>query len=202
MNKTKSLLRILAALMLSAMASSAQQTPYLYRIALKGTSYQTNAPGTTFVPIPLSEQVLLADVAQAGGVDPSTLALVYHIQNSGLGDTIDVVNRTDGSTLVNLFGLYFGDDNSLGRTAATNSAITEIKRLDYVYTLNNYTYTSWNSHSMGACFTTKRLQGDALGNTHALIDGQMQWIVNPQNGAGTRICVATFTTTKPFVPGQ
>lgn len=106
------------------------------------------------------------------------------------------------STLVNLFGLYFGDDNSLGRTAATNSTLTEIKRLDYVYTLNNYTYTSWNSHSMGASFTTKRLQTDTHGNTHALIDGQIQWIVNPQNGAGTKICVATFTTTKPFVPGQ
>jgi hypothetical protein len=201
MKISKSLL-LATLLPLAPFLAQAQTTPYLYRITLKGTCYETNATGAEFAALPLTDQILLDDAAQAGGVSPSTLALVYHIQTSGLGDTLDIVDANTGSTLVNLFGFYFGDDSSLGRTAATNSTMTEIKRLDYLYTLNNYTYTSWNSHSMGASFTNKRFLTDTNGNQRAVIDGQMQWIVNPEGSAGTKICTASFTTTVPFVAGQ
>jgi len=80
---------------------------------------------------------------------------------------------------------------TLGRTALTNSAASEVRRVDYIY-------TSQNSHSMGASFTTKRFITDKTGAVHTTIDGQMEWIVNPVGNSNTKVCTATFTTTKPF----
>jgi len=164
----------------------------MFRITLRGTCYQTNTTGTV-AATPITDQSLLQDAAAAGGVDWRTLALVYHIQGSGFGDTIDVVNASTGAVATTLYGLFFGDNSNqdLGRTALTNNIGTEVRRLDYIY-------TSQNSHSMGACFTTKRFQGDARGNVRATFDGQMSWIVNPVGAAGTKVCTASFVTTKPF----
>lgn len=195
-NMTKALALSIAGLLLSQLHLRAQ-SPYLYLITFQGVCYQKNSSGN-LAPVPLTQQTFLQDVAQAGGVDPKTLVLVYHIQGSGLGDTIDVVNASTGSTLVNLFGLYFGD--TLGRTAATNATATVVRRVDYIYTQQNYTYTSWNPDAMGAAFTTKRFQTDAQGNVRTTVDAQMHWIVNPQGNASTKICSGSFTTTKPFTP--
>jgi len=79
----------------------------------------------------------------------------------------------------------------LGRTALTNSPGTEVRRLDYIY-------TSQSSHSLGACFTTKRFQTDGKGNVRATFNGQMQWVVNPVGSAGTKLYTGNFTTTRPF----
>jgi hypothetical protein len=173
------------------------QSPYLYKLTLQGTCYQTNATGN-FAATPVTDKILLQDAAQAGGRSPSSIALVYHLQSSGLGDTIDIVDTNTSSTLVNLFGLYFGDDPTLGRSAATNATQTEIRRLDYIYTQQNTTFTSFNSHSMGAAFTVKRFVTDTNGVTHATIEAQMSWIVNPSGTNGTRLCTANFSTTTPF----
>lgn len=173
------------------------QSPFLYHLTLQGTCYQTNASGN-FVATPLTDQVLLQDAAQAGKVSPTSIALVYHLQGSGLGDTIDVVNASTGSTLANLFGLYFGSDTSLGRTAATNATHTEIRRLDYIYTQQNTTYTSFNTHSMGSAFTVKRILTDTNGITHTTVEAQMSWIANPMGTNGTKLMTASFNTTTPF----
>jgi hypothetical protein len=173
------------------------QSPFLYRLTLQGTCYQTNGSGN-FVATPVTDKVLLQDAARAGNVDPNTIALVYHLQSSGLGDTIDVINASTGSTLANLFGLYFGDDPTLGRSAATNATQTEIRRLDYIYTAQNTTYTSFNTHSMGSAFTSKRYLTDTNGISHVTVEAQMSWIVNPSGTNGTRICTANFSTTTPF----
>jgi len=173
------------------------QSPFLYHMTLRGTCYQTNASGN-FVAVPLTEKTLVDDAAQKGGVSPSSIALVYHLQSSGLGDTIDFVNANTGSTLANLFGLYFGDDATLGRTAATNSTQTEVRRLDYIYTQQNTTYTSYNSHSMGSAFTVKRFLTDTNGVTQTVIEAQMSWIANPSGTNGTKVCTANISTSTPF----
>jgi hypothetical protein len=182
------LLLISAGLQLGASA----QTTFMFHMTLRGTCYQTNTTGKV-VATPITEQTLLQDAATAGGVDWKSLALVYHIQGSGFGDTIDVVNASTGVVGTTLYGLFFGDNSTqdLGRTALTNNIGTEVRRLDYIY-------TSQNSHSMGACFTTKRYQSDNGGNLRALYEGTMQWIVNPVGNAGTKVCIAKFNTTKPF----
>lgn len=173
------------------------QSPFLYHLTLQGTIYQTNSSGN-FVAMPISDKILVQDAAQASGVSPSSIALVYHLQSSGLGDTIDFVDASSGKTLANLFGLYFGDDPTLGRSASTNATQTEIRRLDYVYTQQNTTYTSFNTHSMGSAFTVKRFVTDTNGVTHATIEAQMSWIVNPSGTSGTKLCTANFNTTTPF----
>jgi hypothetical protein len=161
-------------------------------MTIRGACYQTNAAGN-IVASPITETTLLEQAAQAGGVDPKTLALVYHVQGSSFGDTIDVVNASSGAVATTLYGLFFGDDSVqlLGRTALTNSPGNEVRRLDYIY-------TSQNSHSMGASFTTKRFLTDAKGNVHTTINGRMEWIVNPTGANGTQVCIANFTTTRPF----
>jgi hypothetical protein len=172
--------------------TSFSQTAFMFKITLRGTCYQTNSTGVV-VATPVTDQTLLQDAAAAGGVDWHTLALVYHIQGSSFGDTIDVVNASTGAVDNTLYGLFFGDNTvqNLGRTALTNSPGTEVRRLDYIY-------TSQNSHSMGACFTTKRFQTDAHGNVRVTFNGQMQWVVNPVGDTGTKLYTASFTTTKPF----
>ena len=176
--------------------SAFAQSPYFYHLTMQGTCYQTNGSGN-FVATPLNENVLVAEAARAGNVSPTSIALVYHLQSSGLGDTIDIVN-TNGTTVVNLFGLYFGDDASLGRSACTNASQTEIRRLDYIYTQQNTTYTSFNSHSMGSAFTVKRFITDTNGTTQVTIEAQMSWIVNPQGSSGTKLCTVNFNTTTPY----
>jgi len=172
--------------------NASAQSQFLFRITIRGTCYQTNASGN-IVASPITETTLLQQAAQAGGVDPSTLALVYHVQGSSFGDTIDVVNASSGAVATTLYGLFFGDDSvqALGRTALTNSIGNLVRRVDYIY-------TSQNSHSMGASFTSKRFLTDTKGNVHTTIEGQMEWIVNPTGNNGTQVCTATFNTTTPF----
>jgi hypothetical protein len=196
MNLTRHLAAAIA-LFTASQFSALAQSPFLYHLTFQGTCYQTNVTGN-FVATPVTDKILLQDAARAGGISPSSIALVYHLQSSGLGDTIDVVNANTGSTLANLFGLYFGSDATLGRSAATNATRTEIRRLDYIYTQQNTTYTSFNSHSMGAAFTVKRFLTDTNGITHATIEAQMSWIVNPSGTNGTKVCTANFSTTTPF----
>jgi hypothetical protein len=150
------------------------------------------------VSSPITDKILVQDAAQKGGVNPGSILLVYHLQSSGLGDTIDFVDANTGLTLSTLFGLYFGDDASLGRTAATNATQTEVRRLDYVYTQQNTTYTSYNSHSMGAAFTVKRFLTNTNGTSQAVVEAQMSWIANPSGTNGTKVCTASFNTTTPF----
>jgi len=172
--------------------NASAQSQFLFRITIRGTCYQTNASGN-IVASPITETTLLQQAAQAGGVDPSTLALVYHVQGSSFGDTIDVVNASSGAVATTLYGLFFGDDSvqALGRTALTNSIGNQARRVDYIY-------TSQNSHSMGASFTSKRFLTDTKGNVHTTIEGQMEWIVNPTGNNGTQVCTASFNTTAPF----
>ena len=184
-----------------SLAHAQGSAPYLFHMTFRGTCYQTNA-NAQFVSTPITEKDLLLAAAQAGGSsDISTMALVYHVMGSTTyGDTIEILDVNTHQILATLFGLFFGDDASLGRSANTNSTLTEVRREDYIYMFDNTTYTYQNSggHSMGASFTTKRFLGDAQANVHTTIDGEMQWIVNPLSGAGTKVIKGTFTTTRPF----
>lgn len=177
-----------------ALSASNALAQYELRWTFRGTCYETNSSGNV-IATPITEQTILQEFANQGGISNlATVAIVYHLHGNDLGDTIEVVNSSNGSTLTAPFGLFFGDDASLGRSAITNSTATEIRRLDYVYTLNASPHTSPNSHSMGAAFTTKRILTDTSGNPHYTFEGPMSWIVNPQNGVGTRICTGTYTT--------
>ena len=163
------------------------------QISFKGTAYQTNTTGN-IVATPITDQTLLQDRAAMGGItDLSTLAIVYHIAGDEKGDTVEIVNSSNGQKLAFEFGFWFGDDPTLGRSSLTNATKTEVRRVDYIYTLENSTYTFLNSHSMGAAFVTKRFVTDTGGNVRPTIEGTMQWTVNPQSNRSTIVCVGSFT---------
>lgn len=178
------------ALLFLASSGFAQNRFY---VTLRGTSYQTNASGN-LVPVPITEQTLLQQAALSGGTDPSTLALVYHVQGlSGYGDTIEAVNRVSGAASPYLFGFFFGEATTQtpDRVAITNATHTEVRRIDFVY-------TQQNGHSMGSGFLTKRFGADRSGTLHTTVDAKMQWIVLAQGSNGAAMCQATFTTTRPY----
>jgi hypothetical protein len=184
-------------LVLSASPSWAQSIASKVRFTFRGTCYQTNGAGN-IIATPVTEQTLVADRAAAGGVDPATLAIAYHYNADPKGDTVEIVNAATGQTLGLQFGLWFGSDASLGRTTLTNLAKTEIRSVDYIYTLDNSTYTSWNSHSMGAAFVTRRFLSDTNGNVRVVAEGTLQWSTNPTALNSTKVISGTFSTGTPI----
>jgi hypothetical protein len=164
-----------------------------FQIVFTGTCWTTNAAGK-IVPRPVSNATLMADFAAQNGVtDTSWLALAYHVGGNELGDTIEVINRTNGTSIVNgtIFGLYFGED--FGRMALLSGSGKQMKRLEYVY-------TDQNSHSLGSALLTDYYFFDSDGHTNnTVIMGQMQYIIVPDaKHANLKVCNGSFTTTRPW----
>lgn len=180
------------------MTCNAQQ-PYLFKFVFKGVAYQRDSSGN-IVGVPITDQSIIADRAARGGVDPNTLAIVYHLDGDEKGDTVEVVDKNTGQLRVFQFGFWFGDDRTLalGRSALTNSSLTEIRRVDQLFTLNDSAYTSQNGHGMGTAFVTKRFIRDNNGVVHTTIEGPLQWIVAAHGTNGTKICHGTFVASQPL----
>ena len=161
------------------------------QINISGTCYTTDAQGR-IVPTPLNNQTLLQKAAQAGGLtDTSGLGLSYHLNGNPLGDTIEVINRTNGVTLTTLFGLYFGE--SFGRESLLSASHRQMKRIEYIY-------TDQNSHSVGSAFLTDYFFFDTSGKTNAIyVLGQMQWLyLTDSTHTNAQVCAASFTTLSPW----
>jgi hypothetical protein len=197
MNATRLRAAVLLAILIPAIRAFGGQSYYEYKFVFQGTAYQTNSSGN-IVATPITDQTLLADRAAQGGItDLSTVAIVYHIGGDPKGDTVEIIS-TNGTKLAFEFGFWFGDDTSLGRMALTNAPQTEVRRIDYLYTLDTSTYTYSNPDSLGAAFVTKRFLTDTNGNVNATIEGPMSWVVSPQQGRGTIICTGNFTLGTPM----
>lgn len=197
MQSVKALVAIVVISTLCLTAGFTQQQPKVYRLAFKGTAYQRDGSGN-IVGVPLTEQTLLAARA---GANTQDLAVAYILDSDERGDTIEIVNTSTGAKQGQLFALFFGDDRTmqLGRTALTNAAQTEIRRVDQVFTMDNSTYSSQNGHGVGTSFVVKRFVRDTAGNTRATIDVQIQWMVNPWGtNRFAKICHGTFISTEPL----
>jgi hypothetical protein len=150
------------------------------------------------VGTPITEQTLLQDRARQGNItDLSTIAIAYHIDGNSLGDTVEIISSSSGEVIAPEFGLYFGSDASLGRTAVTNALQTAQKRVDYIYTPDNSTYTFDNDDSVGVAMTSKWLV-TTNGATNAVISGVMSWAVEPQGTNGTILCIGSFSLGQPL----
>jgi hypothetical protein len=196
MKLTRAFALAAAALLLGGLGAWGQ--PYTeYKFIFSGTAYQTNASGK-MAGTPLTDQTLLRDRARLGGItDLSTVAIVYHLNGSYLGDTIDVISNANGQVLVTELGLFYGSDGSLGRTAVANAAQTQQMRVDYIYTDNGSTYTFDNNHSIGCCITSKNAVV-TNGMTNAVISGRMSWGVQPQGTNGPILCIGNFSLGQPL----
>lgn len=161
----------------------------LYQFVFRGVSYQTNAAGN-FVTKPINERTLLTAWARAAGrPNVRGLAPVYHVGGNELGDTIEVINTTNGVAVGTLLGLYFGE--SFGRLAVKNANDTQEKRLDYIY-------TDQNSHSIGAATVNKRISANTNGTSRTSASGQMTWEVLPGGLLPAGIVNGNFLTGKAF----
>ena len=187
--------KLTAAVFVCFCCFSAASQPYLFKFVFKGVCYQKDASGNLVVTN-VTDQTLLQDRAAAGGLDPNTLAIVYHLGGDPKGDTIEIIRTSDNVRLALEFGFWFGDDTSLGRLAVTNNAGTEIRRVDQVFTLENSTYTWSNNHGVGSAVTGKRFITDSFGNQHWVFDGRMEWMVNAPSGV--KICSGTFSASQPM----
>jgi hypothetical protein len=194
----KTILAVGACLATGLAFNAHAQTYQEYQFIFSGTVYKTNALGN-IVSTHITEQTLLADRARQGNItDLSSISMVYHINGNSLGDTVEVISNATGQTLATEFGLYFGSDGALGRTAVTNLLQMQQRRIDYIYTFDNSTYTYANSDSVGAAFTYKDYV-KAGSKTNAIINGTMSWDAIPtETNAGPIVCVGTFSLGKPL----
>jgi len=195
--KMRGIFAVIAAVLLLGGLGAMGQTNTEYQFLFSGTAYETNAAGK-MVGTPITDQTLLQDRARLGQISAvSTLAIVYHINGNAMGDTIDIISNATGQVLVTELGLYFGSDGGLGRTAVTNAAQTAQRRIDYIYTDNNSTYTFDNDDSVGGSMTSKYLV-TTNGMTNAMISGMMSWGVAPRGTNGPILCIGKFSTGQPL----
>jgi hypothetical protein len=189
---------ITATVLLFVGCNLSAQTYHEYKFIFSGTAYKTNAAGN-IVATHITDQTLLADRARQGNItDLATISLVYHINGNELGDTIDIISNATGQTLTTELALYFGSDGGLGRTAVTNLLQTQERRVDYIYTFDNSTYTYANSDSVGAAFTYKNFVKQGK-ETNAVITGTMSWDAIPtEANAGSVVCIGTFSLGRPM----
>ena len=186
--KNHVLTMLTVALLGSALSSSAQNK---LQMVISGTCYTTDSQGR-IVAQPISNQTLLQKAADAGGLpDASGLALAYHLNGNTLGDPIEVISRTNGTTLATLFGLYFGE--SFGRESILSASHKQMKRIEYIY-------TDQNSHSLGSALLTDYFFLDSNGNTNATyVLGQVQYLIlTDSTHTNAQVCSATFSTLRPW----
>ncbi len=191
MKNTKLLALAAAAVFLLSAQRAAAAMPNLYQVVISGTSWTTNSAGQ-IVPQALNNATLLKHMADINGIkDYSWWALAYHIGGNDLGDTIDIINRTNGTTLTSLFGLYFGE--AFERKALLSASKRQMKRIEYIY-------TDQSPHSIGSALLTEYYFFDPSGATNnVVVLGQMQWLIIPDNNnPNMRVNSASLTTTRPF----
>lgn len=196
---SKSLLAVLGLACVLPAHSFAQNELLL---TFRGTYYQKDANGN-LLGHPVTEQTWLLEAAEAGGsTNTSGMAIVYHVGGSGFGDTIDVVNRATGATLTSLLGLFFGDPSveDIGHLPVWNAAANQERRVDQVFVFYGGNFEA--TESLGSAFVTKRFQQDAFGNRHDTIEADLNYLALAKGTQPTHMVVGTFTTTRPFVPGQ
>lgn len=156
----------------------------LYAFRFDGLRYETNSAGV-FQRHRVTQQTILEEIARRANL-PTTegMMLAYHVNGNELGDTIDVIDSRTGRVLDTYIGLYFGQ--SFARIGVTNSAGTEVKRIDYVY-------TKQDSHSMGAALVTIRRLGTSPVSP-VFVNGTMDYCWAAREGEQSRIYTGTFRT--------
>jgi hypothetical protein len=188
--KIERLLQIVCAVFLTVGFSARGQNQLV--ITLKGSSATLDSDGH-IVSKPINNNTLLSEFARTHGYGTNTshLGLAYHLGGDQLGDTIEVINRTNGSVVFTLFGLFYGED--FGRTFLVSSSGQQLRRIEYIY-------TSQNSHSVGTAALTDYYVLDGSGNTNmTYVLGQMQYLIQPDTThTNTQVCTVNFNTMRPW----
>jgi hypothetical protein len=188
MSITNRLLKLCTLTLLAGTTALAQNQ---LQVTINGSCSTLDANGK-IVAKPINNQTLLKDFAKSHGLSStSSFTLAYHIRGNDLGDTIDVINRTNGASVFTLFGLYFGED--FARPSLRSASGQQVKRIEYIY-------TDQNSHSLGSALLTTYYWLDGNGNTNSTaVVGQMQYLIAPDaTHTNTQVCSASLLAIKPL----
>ncbi len=192
--KAKILLLTLFGSVLLGSISAGAQDAYQAKFHLLFNGWcVSNGPAGIFVVRPLNNKTILTQYAQSAGLpNIKNLDLIFHFNASALGDAIEIVDTTTSNVLATPFGLYFGEDQSLGRFAITNSFGSQVRKIQYVY-------TGQNSHSMGDAIMAEAFYPDQNNNTtNAIVYGLINYLVAPDGTQNPNICNGSFVTRKRF----
>ena len=163
------------------LAVSGARAEQMLLMSFKGTLATTDAAGKLVLQ-PVNSDTLVSQCLQSVGVsDSNAYALVFHQDSSDLGDTIEVVNKTNGVLACGVLRLYFQEH--FERADGTLS-----KRFAYAY---NYI----NINSFGTAILNERMVMDKMAHTNRfVIDGSLQWYYTN----AMQVWSGTFTTGKPL----
>jgi hypothetical protein len=188
--KIERFLQMICAVFLTVGFSALAQNQLV--ITLNGSCATLDSDGH-IVSKPINNKTLLRDFAQTHGfgTNVSRFALAYHLGGDQLGDTIEVINWTNGSVVFTLFGFFYGED--FGRTFLISSSGQQLRRIEYIY-------TSQNSHSVGTASLTDYYVLDGNGNTNTTyVQGHMQYLIQPDaTHTNTQVCTVNFNTMRPW----
>lgn len=158
------------------------QAEQLLLMNFKGTLTMTS-PDAKLVHRPMNSDALVSRYLENIGVsNASPYTLVFHQDSSDLGDTIEVVNKTNGVFACGVLRLYFQEH--FERADGTLS-----KRFAYGY---NYIH----GNSFGTAILNERTLLDKQGHTNRfVIDGSVHWYWTN----AMEVWSGTFTTGKPLL---
>ncbi len=172
------------------------QTNGMYLFKFSGTCYTTNGAGR-IQSSRVTERTLLQEKASAANISVNGMTVVYHLNGSSFGDTVDIVNTSTGQVLDTLLGFYFSQ--SFSRVGITNALDTEERRIDYLY-------TDQDAHSMGAASVHRTYSTVGRGSSASQrirIQGRMDWVgAASASQGGPRLYSGNFYTGAAFTPKQ
>lgn len=183
MNALKTLVTSLGIFALGTAVMNAQGE--MLQVKFEGSCRTTNANGV-IVKQPVNNRTLIKDFAQAHNItNLNALALVYDSQGDERGDVIRIVSAKTGEILSDVLALFF----SIDLTNADGSFIQK-----EVSVFNNQ-----QSFAIGSGMLKEQLL-NKKGNPDHRVTGNLQYYLLPPASDGLRLCTATITTGKPFVP--
>ena len=153
----------------------------LYKIEFKGSCTGLDSAGNQVTQLLNNRAIVREWAARVGATNSAALDIAFH-PNAGVGngDSIDLINKTDGTILISVFPLAFPESTGTpdGKT---------VRRFAYVYDLNH------SDFSIGTALMTERISTAKNGSTNRfVVDADMQWYWLPIQTNVFRICTGKF----------
>jgi hypothetical protein len=156
------------------------QAQNLYKVNFKGTASGVSAAGDEFTQ-QLNNKTLIREwAARAGVSNQNNLILAYRVGSGSSGDTMELINKKDGSSSATVFILASPET----ATAETPKGAV-MKRFMYMYDVYQPGF------SMGTAILNERVSLGKNGATNRFVaDADTQWFWQP-NGTTNRFRIGS-----------
>jgi hypothetical protein len=182
----KVLVSTLLGLLFSFSIANAQLEEERLLLNFQATCRTTNEFGELVVK-KMNTRSLIRECAVAHGItNINAFNLIYHLRGDERGDVIEVVYKTNGVVLCEVFGLFFPIDLTRAEGARVDR---------YAFMFNDQ-----GSESMGNALIRIRPLSNGNGNfLRPMVTGTAHFFLKPEGAETLRICSGTFQTGKRFV---